>query len=173
MAGLIPMSASQPVPPRDPALLDRLRPFVTVVAVLSFLTTLGTTLLSVVARNLGLSGLEWSFEAAAISFLWTSFFGVLVAELRRENVALTLLLDRLRGRAAWFVRLAGTVATIWFATAMVLSGLDFAARSGFAPTPVMRLPRLIQILPLLAFAVGVLIISGSRAWSLLRMRARS
>ena len=167
------MTAPLPSTAPDPRFLDGLRRLATWVAVLAFAIMLGATLLGIAARYLGLRGVEWSFEVAAISFLWVSFFGVLLAELKRENVALTLFTDRLRGRAAWLFALLGAAAVLWFSVTLLESGIAFADKSGMAPTPLLRLPRLVQILPLIFFALGILIIAATRALVILRRAARS
>src|SRR5690606_13100130 len=87
-------------PRQDGFVLTWLRHLVTAIAAAAFVVTLLTTLGGLTSRYFGLRGLEWTFELTAISFLWTSFFGVLLAEIRRENVAFTLLADRLKGTAA-------------------------------------------------------------------------
>lgn len=131
----------------------------------AFIGMAASALLGVAARYLGLRGMDWSFEVAAILFLWTSFFGALLAETRRENVAFRLLADRLDGRPAQILSLLGALAVLWFAFSLLQSGLAFAERSGAAPTPVLRLPRIVQILPLIAFAGGTAVIVAARLWT--------
>jgi TRAP-type transport system small permease protein len=160
-------------PPPDPPLLNGLRLVATGVGVLSFLVMLTMILLGVAARYLGLRGVEWSFEAAAIAFLWVSFFGVILAELNRENVALTLLTDRLSGPVAQIVAVLGGLVVLWFIVMLLISGLAFAAKTGFSPTPVLRLPRLVQILPLIGFTLGILMVTLVRVIGLLRQGLRA
>ncbi|MCB6179081.1 TRAP transporter small permease subunit [Rhodobacter sp. Har01] len=159
-----------PTPP-DPLVLNGLRWLATGVAVLSFAVMILAILLGIAARYLGLRGVEWTFEVAAISFLWVSFFGVILAELNRENVALTLVTDRLHGRAAQVLAILGGLAVLWLAGALLFSGLAFAQKTGLAPTPVLRLPRLVQSLPLVGFTLGVLVITLARLVALLRQGA--
>lgn len=149
--------------PVEPVLLRWIGHLAALIAVAAFLTMLGATLLGIFARQFGLAGMEWTFEAAAIAFLWTSFFGVLVAEVRRENVALTLISARLHGHVALIVGVAVAAATLWLALSLLGSALAFAGRSGHTPTPVMRLPRLIQIMPMIIFAGGTAVIVLTRA----------
>ncbi len=167
------MTMPSPDTGTDPRFLGVLRSLATWVAVLAFGVMLGATLLGVAARYLGLRGVEWSFEVAAISFLWVSFFGVLLAELKRENVALTIFTDRLRGRAAGLMALLGALAVVLFSATLLKSGIAFADKSGMAPTPLLRVPRLVQIVPLIVFALGILAIAATRAFVILRRAARS
>ncbi|MBP0616873.1 TRAP transporter small permease [Jiella mangrovi] len=125
-----------------------------VVAAASFAVTLLATLGGVAARYLGISGMEWTFELAGIAFLWTTFVGVIVAEMKGENVAFTAMSDRLRGRARQGLVLFLGVATLWFALELFQSALAFLERSGGAPTPVLRLPRAVSIIPLMGAAAA-------------------
>lgn len=135
---------------------------VTATAIVAFLLMTGTTLLGVVARYWLLRGFDWTFELSAILFLWVTFCGVVVAEIRRENVAFTLFIDGLSTRVGRLIALAGAVLLLWFACDLFLSAWSFAERSGARPTPVLRLPRLIQILPLMVFAGCISVIAAVR-----------
>ncbi len=167
------MNQGDPGQAGQPVLLRWIGNLAAFIAALAFLVTLGATLLGVFARHMALSGMEWTFEAAAIAFLWTSFFGVLLAEVRRENVALTLISNRLKGGVALVVSLAVAVATLWLTISLFNSALAFAGRSGGSPTPVMRLPRLIQIMPVIVFAGGAAVIVLVQAFHDLRSRVRA
>ncbi|KPL51738.1 hypothetical protein ABB55_05430 [Prosthecomicrobium hirschii] len=142
-------------PEADPAVLRHLGQWVTATGVIAFMGMTMTTLLGAAARYLALPGFEWTFEITAILFIWTSFFGAVLAEIKRENVAMTVLVDRLSGRAARLVGLAGAFATLYFAGHLLVSGLAFASRNGLSPTPLLRWPRLVMILPLILFAAGI------------------
>lgn len=156
----------------DAPILTWLRHLVSLIAALAFIVTLLATLGGLMGRYFGLRGFEWTFELAAIGFLWTSFFGVLVAEIRRENVALTLLADRLTGPAGAALALACSLVVLPLAVVLLDSGIAFMERSGMSPTPLMRLPRVIQILPFICFAAGLLLILSVRFVDTLR-RARA
>lgn len=148
--------------PHDPTLLRWFGWLTTGIAVSAFVGMTITTLLGVAARYLGLRGVEWTFEVTGILFLWTSFFGVIVAELRRENVAFTFLVDKLDSRWGRILAFICSLLTLWLAIELTRSGIGFAARSGMAPTPLLRLPRLVQILPFIAFAGGIALITFLR-----------
>lgn len=142
----------------DPLFMRWFGWLMTTIAVSAFLAMTTATLLGVAARYLGLRGLEWTFEISGILFLWTTFAGVVVAELRRENVAFTVLIQGLGRKGLRVVGLIGAVLTLWLAFEMLRSGIAFAGRSGMNPTPLLRLPRLVQIAPLILFAVGIALI---------------
>lgn len=146
----------------DPAALRWFGWLVAIIAIAAFLGLTVTTLLGASARYLGVRGVEWSFEISGILFLWTTFFGVILAELRKENVAFTLFVDRLSRPAGRVVAILCGLATLWLAYHFLMSGLAFAARSGSSPTPLLRLPRLVQILPLVCFAGGTILIVAVR-----------
>ncbi|RIY01422.1 TRAP transporter small permease subunit [Aureimonas flava] len=153
---------TDPPYPADPRALRWFGWLMTSIAVSAFLGMTTATLLGVAARYLGVRGLEWTFEMSGILFLWTSFAGVVVAELRRENVAFTVLVQGLGRRGRRIVALVGSALTLWLAVEMLRSGIAFAGRSGMAPTAVLRLPRLVQIAPLVVFAAGVALIVVAR-----------
>lgn len=145
-------------PEQDGRVLTWLRHLVTAVAGLAFIATLLATLGGLAVRYFGIRGFEWTFELAAISFLWTSFFGVLLAEIRKENVAFTIFADMLHGPGRTALALATGVLTFMLALALLDSGFAFLQRSGTAPTPVLRLPRAVQIFPFVCFAAGLCLI---------------
>jgi len=159
-------------PQQDGHVLTWLRHLVTAIAALSFIATLLTTLGGLAVRYLGIRGFEWTFELAAISFLWTSFFGVLLAEIRKENVAFTVFADMLHGRKRTALALATGVLMFILALVLLDSGLAFLQRSGSAPTPVLRLPRAVQIFPFICFATGLCLILLLRFIDALRKEAR-
>jgi TRAP-type transport system small permease protein len=142
----------------DPLFLRWFGWLMTAIAASAFIAMTATTLLGVAARYLGLRGLEWTFEISGILFLWTTFAGVVVAELRRENVAFTVLIQRLGRKGLRIVSLIGAVLTLWLAFELLRSGIAFAGRSGMNPTPLLRLPRLVQIAPVILFAAGITLI---------------
>ena len=142
----------------DPLFMRWFGWLMTTIAVSAFLAMTTTTLLGVAARYLGLRGLEWTFEISGILFLWTTFAGVVVAELRRENVAFIVLIQGLGRKGLRIVGLIGAILTLWLAFETVRSGIAFAGRSGMNPTPLLRLPRMVQIAPLLLFAAGIALI---------------
>lgn len=156
----------------DAAFLTWLRHLVSAIAALAFFVTLLATLGGLTGRFFALRGFEWTFELAAIGFLWTSFFGVLLAEIRRENVALLLFADLLKGPAAVALALACNVAVFLLAIVLLNSGIAFLERSGMSPTPLLRLPRAVQILPFICFAAGLCFILLMRFVGALR-EARS
>lgn len=164
------MLPSDPLP--DLAPVRWIRSAAAVVSVASFLAMTGAVLLGVAARYLRIPGFEWSFEAAAILFLWVSFAGVVVAELRGENVAFTTLVERLRPAFARAVAVLAVFAMLWFMVRFAESALAFAGRAGTSPTAVLRLPRHVQILPMLLAASALVVATAIRLWLCLRTPSR-
>ena len=117
-----------------------------------------TTLLAVAARFLGLAGLEWSYEVAGIAFVWTTFLGAALAEVRRENAAFEVVRARLPG--AWQAGLEQFGALLLFLVGgtLVASGLAALSRSGWVPTPLLRWPGGVQTVaaPLLGASLCVI-----------------
>lgn len=162
---------SDPLP--DLPLVRWIRSVAAVVSVAAFVAMTGAVLLGVAARYLRIPGFEWSFEAAAILFLWVSFTGVVVAELRGENVAFTTFVERLRPAAARAVAIVGVLAMLWFMVRFAESAIAFDGRVGASPTPVLRLPRHVQIAPMSLGAGALVVATAVRLWLCLRNTARS
>ncbi len=67
----------------------------------------GTTLLAVIARYFGVLGFEWSYEVAAIAFLWVTFLGTVLAEAQGHNAAFGILRDAAPPRIRVMASLSG------------------------------------------------------------------
>lgn len=102
-----------------------------VLLVLLFATGLG-----VVGRYLHLSGVTWSFELLAIMFLWITAIGTVVSEILGENVSI----DGVARNRGTFFRVYHALVLLVVSGMMVWSGYAMLARTGYVPTPVMRLP---------------------------------
>lgn len=102
-----------------------------VLIVLLFATGLG-----VVGRYFHLSGVTWSFELLAIMFLWITAIGTVISEILGENVSI----DGVSRDRGTLFRIYHALVLIVVSGAMVWSGYAMLARTGYMPTPVMRLP---------------------------------
>lgn len=136
--------------------------------VAAFAVTLTSTILGVLARFFALTGLEWTFEVAAIGFLWTTFLGAALAETRGENVAFALFSDRARGGLKRALRIGAAVVLAVLAVKLAWSAGLVVNRSGHVPTPLLRWPNAVISLSLLAFALAAVLIAGCRIVSALR-----
>jgi len=108
--------------------------------VLFFALMFLATMLGVVARYLGVTGFEWSFEVAGITFVWVTFLGVVVAELRGDNVAFASLRSMLRPSRRQLLDLFEELCLLAIGLALLASGLAVLRQSGLVPTPVLRWP---------------------------------
>ena len=97
-------------------------------------------ILGVISRYLGVTGFEWSFEIAGLTFVWVTFLGVVVAELRGENVAFEALRDAARPSRRRILELAASLCLLAVGVALLLSGLAMLRQSAVVPTPVLRWP---------------------------------
>jgi TRAP-type C4-dicarboxylate transport system permease small subunit len=97
-------------------------------------------ILGVISRYLGVTGFEWSFEIAGLTFVWVTFLGVVVAELRGDNVAFAALRDAARPSRRRLLDLAASLCLLAIGVALLLSGLAMLRQSAFVPTPVLRWP---------------------------------
>jgi len=123
-----------------------------------------STLLAVVARYLGVTGLEWSYEVAGMAFIWVTFLGAVLAEARRENAAF----DVLKHASPWPVRVAlGWLAALVIGVvglALLGSGVAMLQRSALVPTPLLRLPGFVvgAAVPVLGVCLCVLALRRGR-----------
>ncbi|WP_081852994.1 TRAP transporter small permease subunit [Bosea sp. 117] len=92
--------------------------------------------LGVVGRYFHISGVTWSFELLAIMFLWITALGTVVAELAGENVSI----DGTTTDRGPFFRTYHALVLLLVSAALVWSGWAMLRRTGYMPTPVMRIP---------------------------------
>lgn len=138
------------------------------VGVLLFLATFGAITGGVVARYFHLPGFEWTFEIAALSFVWVTFIGCVLAELRGENVRFVgaLLLLPPAGQRA--LQVFGCLVLLGVSLWLLTSGWAVLERSGRVPTPVLRWPSGLMTLALVSALLVV--IALLRLWRLLVRR---
>jgi TRAP-type C4-dicarboxylate transport system permease small subunit len=98
------------------------------------------TMLGVVSRYLGVTGFEWSFEIAGMTFVWVTLLGVVVAELRGENVAFEALRDMALPSRWRILDLAASLCLLAIGLTLLLSGIAMVRQSALVPTPVLRWP---------------------------------
>lgn len=108
----------------------------TVAGMLALLVLLGATILGVAGRYFHINSVTWSFELLAIMFVWVTAIGTVLAEIAGENVSV----DGTRRDRGTFFRIYHELVLLLVAAAMVRSGWAMLARTGYMPTPVMRLP---------------------------------
>lgn len=106
---------------------------VLVVFALTAITGLGA-----IARFLHMGGVTWSFEAVALLFLWTTAIGAVLSEIAGENVSIDGV-SATSNRGPRFQIYHSAVLLI-VSGALVWSGIAMLKRTGFVPTPVMRIP---------------------------------
>ncbi|QWA13336.1 TRAP transporter small permease [Sodalis ligni] len=138
---------------------------------LLFLLTLGSTLLGIVARYFGWNGVEWTFETAEISFIWVTFIGATLAELRGENVRFTSLVTLLPVAVQRALDLFATLVLLGLSGWLLQSAIRVLDGSGRVPTPVMRLPSGIITLSLVSFSAMLMFVSLWRIWHFFRKGA--
>lgn len=110
----------------------------TIVGVIVVVALILFTGLGAVGRYLGVSGITWSFEMVGVLFLWTTAIGAVLSEVAGENVCIDGN-TATSGRNQWF-RVYHNLILLSVAAAFLWSGTAMLARTGFVPTPVMRLP---------------------------------
>lgn len=103
---------------------------------LALIVLLVSTGLGVVGRYFHISGVTWSFELLSIMFLWITAVGTVVAEIAGENVSI----DGTSSERGPVIRFYHALVLLLVAAALVRSGYAMLGRTGFMPTPVMRIP---------------------------------
>jgi TRAP-type C4-dicarboxylate transport system permease small subunit len=140
--------------------------------VIAFAVTLLATLAGVSARYFGLGHFEWTFEIAGIAFLWTTFLGVVIAEIRGENVAFTAVAQTAKGMPKRVLAALASVALVVLGVYMLWSGFAVLARSGAVPTPVLRWPSAVSISALVVFAAAIIVVAVVQGIAALRVTSR-
>lgn len=107
---------------------------------IAFAAMLACTALGTVVRYLLAGGFEWSFEAAAFSFIWVSFLGVLLADLRGDNMALDSIVAALPRRAQQGLAVLRSLLLLLLGLVLLRSGIAMVAQTGATPSPVLRWP---------------------------------
>lgn len=125
-----------------------------------------STLLSVVARFFGLSGFEWTFEVAGIAFVWVTFLGIVVGEIRGENVSFDPVKDSLPPAVRRLVDGGIAICVAILGLVFLWSGWAVWQRFAFVPTPVLRLPSGITTASILVLGLAL---TGIGAMRLLRI----
>lgn len=131
---------------------------------LMFMVTFGSTLLGIIARYFGWVGLEWTFETAEISFIWVTFLGAVLAEIRGENVRFSSLVTLCSAEVQRWLRLFSALVLLGLSGWLLSSGLKIVQTSGWVPTPVLRLPNAVITCSLVGFALMLLFLSLWRIW---------
>jgi TRAP-type C4-dicarboxylate transport system permease small subunit len=133
-----------------------------VLGVAAFVLMLGTTGLATATRYLLAHGFEWSYEAAAFAFLWVTFLGGLLAELRHENVAFDAIDARRRPAGRRRLAILRTVLLLVLGAALAVSGAMALQRAGHTPSPVLRWPMGVVVVVVPMLGVGLCLIALAR-----------
>jgi TRAP-type C4-dicarboxylate transport system permease small subunit len=129
-----------------------------------------STLLAVLARYYGLTGFEWSYEVAGIAFLWITFLGALMAELRGENAAFEVLKHAMAARPRAALDLLAILLLGIVGVALLASGIAMLQRSAFVPTPLLRWPGFVASAGVPVLGAGLCALSAARLWTCGRPR---
>lgn len=141
-----------------------------VLGVIMFLITLLSTLAGVFSRYFNLRGFEWSFEVATLSFIWVTFIGTVIAEIKHENVRFQGLVAMLPARVQTALDGVASLALLIISAWLLYSGVAMIGRSGWTPSPVLRWPAGLTIAALISAAAMLAIIALLRLGKLLMHR---
>ena len=116
----------------------------TALGIAALLTMVIATLLAIVTRFLGVTGLEWSYEVAGIAFVWTTFLGAALAEARRENAAFEVVRVAAPPPVRQALEHLSALLLLVVGAVLLASGIAAIQRSGWVPTPLLRWPAFVQ-----------------------------
>lgn len=137
-----------------------------------FAVTFLAILAGVFSRYFNLHGFEWSFEIATLGFIWVTFIGTVIAEIRHENVRFQGLVNLLPPRVQKVLDALASVALLGISLWLLYSGSAFIARTGWAPTPVLRWPAGLSSAALISAAAMLALLAVIRLARLIRTGAR-
>lgn len=143
-----------------------------VVGAVMFAITFLAILAGVFSRYFNLHGFEWSFEIATIGFIWVTFIGTVIAEIRHENVRFQGLVNLLPPPVHKVLDAVASVALLGISLWLLYSGSAFIARTGWAPTPVLRWPAGLSSAALISAAAMLALLAVVRLARLIRTGAR-
>jgi len=143
-----------------------------VVGAVMFAITFLAILAGVLSRYFNLHGFEWSFEIATIGFIWVTFIGTVIAEIRHENVRFQGLVSLLPAPVQKGLDALASVALLGISLWLLCSGSAFIARTGWAPTPVLRWPAGLGSAALISAAAMLALLAVVRLTRLIRTGAR-
>ncbi|MDH5287979.1 MAG: TRAP transporter small permease [Betaproteobacteria bacterium] len=134
-------------------------------AIALFAAMFACVLAQVIFRYFLGSPLTWSDELARYLFVWCAFLGWVIAARRRSHLAVTMGRDRLGPRAQAALRLAGALAALGFAAALVWHGARIAARNWDVDTTSLALSTgvVYAIVPLAGLAVALYALADAAA----------
>jgi TRAP-type C4-dicarboxylate transport system permease small subunit len=144
-----------------------------VIGVAMFIVTFISTLAGVLARYFGLHGFEWSFEIATMSFVWVTFIGAVIAELRHENVSFQGLVSLLPGKMQRGLEALGCLTLLIISIWLLISGSAAISRGWTLPTPVLRWPSGLTMLALISASAMLAIIALVRLWVMFNRREKA
>jgi len=113
---------------------------VTIFGVVAVFLVIIATGLGVIGRYFEFNNLTWSFELTAMSFIWVTALGTLLAEVEKENVALDMIDHKVGRRGALVLGVLRAAVLLVIGTYLLRSGIAQLERTAFSPTPVMRAP---------------------------------
>lgn len=113
---------------------------VTIFGVVAVFLVIIATGLGVIGRYFEFNNLTWSFELTAMSFIWVTALGTLLAEVEKENVALDMIDYRVGRRGALVLSVVRAAVLLAIGAYLLRSGIAQLERTAFSPTPVMRAP---------------------------------
>jgi len=114
-------------------------------------------LVQVAARNLFALGLPWAEELARYAGLGVVYLAVPLLLLHGKHISVDLLPSRLRGRAAWLLRLANELVVLAFAASFLWGGWLFLQRAARFSTAALGIPNWLYYAPA---ALGMLLFAA-------------
>lgn len=143
-----------------------------VLGAVMFTVTFLAILAGVFSRYFNLHGFEWSFEIATLGFIWVTFIGTVIAEIRHENVRFQGLAKLLPLPVQKALDAFASLALLGISGWLLYSGCAFIARTGWGPTPVLRLPTGLSSAALISAAAMLALLAIIRLVRLLRYGAK-
>ncbi|PTE12505.1 C4-dicarboxylate ABC transporter [Mesorhizobium helmanticense] len=127
---------------------------------------IAATGLGAIGRYLHVNGVTWSFELVGMLFLWTTAIGAVLAEIAGENVSIDG--NSVTSSRGTVFRVYHNLILLLVAAAMVWSGFAMLGRTGFVPSPVMRIPSWTVHSTIIFMGLGLCVIAIARIVRLFR-----
>lgn len=120
--------------------------------------------LQVIARYVFNNSLSWTEELARFMFVWISWIGISFGEKKGEHITITLVKDKLKGKARLIFLVIRSVLTLAILIVLLIKGIDVTGKiyNMASTTAALHMPKWIMYssVPISCFLMTVRVIKG-------------
>lgn len=137
------------------------------IAILALIAATALIMAQILARELFVTGVAWTDEAARYAGLTVIFMATPILLLRNEHVKVDLFLDMLPPARKRMVSFGNDLLMIAFAAMFLIAGWHFLQRAARFSTPAIGMPNLLFYMPAVIGMILLLLVAIERAFATL------